>query len=75
MRKISVDATFDLDPKLHNNSLLLCACIFETNENVWLIFGGRMYQGTKVCHAKNCVGATFDLETEIPFCSVSHINE
>jgi hypothetical protein len=68
LRKICVDATFDLDTKLHNNSLLLC--IFETNEDFWLIFGGRMYQGIKVCPAKH-VDVTFDLETEISFLSVS----
>jgi hypothetical protein len=73
MRKISVDATFDLDPKLHNNSLPLC--IFETNEDFWLIFGGRMYPGTKVCRAKEYCRCDLwpwpcDLETEIPFCSV-----
>jgi hypothetical protein len=44
-------ATFDLDPKLHNNSLPLC--IFETNEDFSWIFGGRMYQGTNVCHMKH----------------------
>jgi hypothetical protein len=60
-RKISVDATFDVDPKLHNNSLPLC--IFETNEDFWLIFGGRMYQWTKMCVTrKNRVDATFDLD-------------
>jgi hypothetical protein len=71
-RKICVDATFDLDPKLHNSSLPLC--IFETNEDFWLIFIGRMYQGTKLCHAKvsgDLWPWPCELETEIPFRSVS----
>jgi hypothetical protein len=46
------------------------------NEDFWLIFGGRMYQGTKVCRAKESCRYDLrpwpcDLETEIPFCSVS----
>jgi hypothetical protein len=64
----------DLDPKLHNNSLPLC--IFETNEDFWLIFSGRMYQGIKVCHMKESCQCDLwpwlcDLETEIPFRSGS----
>jgi hypothetical protein len=63
-----------LCPKLRNNSLPLC--IFETNEDFWLISGGIMYQGTKVCRAKELCRCDHwpwpcDLETEIPFCSVS----
>jgi hypothetical protein len=46
--------TFDLDPKLHNNSIPFC--IFDTNEDFWLIFGVRMYHGTKVCRAKDLCG-------------------
>jgi hypothetical protein len=59
-------------PKLHNNYLPLC--IFETNEDFWLIFGGSMNQGTKVGRSKEscrCDLWPCDLETEIPFCSVS----
>jgi hypothetical protein len=46
LSEISVDATFDLDPKLHDNSFLLC--IFKTNEDFWLIFSGGMYQWAKM---------------------------
>jgi hypothetical protein len=59
----------DLDPKLHNNSLQLY--IFETNEGFWLIFGGRMYQGTMVCRAKDSCWCDLgpwscDLQTKLP---------
>jgi hypothetical protein len=46
------------------------------NEDFWLIFGGRMYQGTKVCNVKDSHRCDLwprpcDLETEIPIRPVS----
>jgi hypothetical protein len=43
-----VDVTLTLWPWNRNS---LPPCISETNEDFWLIFGGRVYQGTMVCRA------------------------
>jgi hypothetical protein len=75
-RNICVDATFDLDPvtlkpKFHSTPYYLL------NEWRFLVdIGGRLYQGTKVCRAKDSCRCdlwpwSWDLETEITFCSIS----
>jgi hypothetical protein len=74
-RKNRVDTTFDLDP-VALKPRFPSALYLLKNEVFWLIFGVRMYQGTKVCLVKELCRCDLwpwpcDLQTEIIFCSVS----
>jgi hypothetical protein len=66
--------TFDLDPVTMTPNCIIFpfrSIIPKRLKSFGVLFGGRMYQGIKVCRAKNSCRATFELETEIPFRSVS----